>query len=255
MWRVNEPPIAIITGPASGSIYEIGSTVQFTGIFTDEEPLDTHTAYWKFTSLNHIITIEGTVTENGGSGSVSDIYTFLSQGVYEVTLVVIDDKGQSGTANTVNDLPAMVVIYDPEGGFVTGGGWIDSPEGAYEPDPFLSGKASFGFVAKYKKGALEPIGNTEFKFEVAELDFHSTHYEWLVIGGARAIFKGAGTINEEGEYKFKLWAVDGKIPGGGEVDKFRIKIWEEDELGVETVIYDNKEETELGGGQIMIHKG
>jgi hypothetical protein len=70
----------------------------------------------------------------------------------------------------------------------------------------------------------------------------------------KAQFKGTGTINGEGEFKFKLWATDGNLPGGEE-DKFRIKIWEEDELGTEIVIYDNKEETEIDGGSIKIHKG
>jgi hypothetical protein len=85
------------------------------------------------------------------------------------------------------------------------------------------------------------------------LNFHSSNYEWLVISGATAQFKGTGTINNMGEFKFKIWATDGALPGGQGLDKFRIKIWEEDELGVETVIYDNKENTELGGGQIVIH--
>ena len=35
----------------------------------------------------------------------------------------------SGSASTVSEMPAMVVIYDPSAGFVTGGGWINSPAG------------------------------------------------------------------------------------------------------------------------------
>jgi len=174
--------------------------------------------------------------------------------VYTVTLTVTDNDGVSDTINTINDLPAMVVIYDPEGGFVTGGGWISSPEGAYTPDEDLYGKASFGFVAKYKKGTTEPIGNTEFEFEIAGFEFHSTDYEWLLVAGAKAQFKGTGTINDEGEYKFMLWATDGALVQGGGDDAFRIKIWEEDEVKGETVIYDNKVDTELGGGSIVIHK-
>ncbi len=45
------------------------------------------------------------------------------------------------------------MVYDPDDGFVTGGGWIDSPAGACQPDPNLSGKATFGFVSRYKKKA------------------------------------------------------------------------------------------------------
>jgi hypothetical protein len=141
------------------------------------------------------------------------------------------------------------VVHDPSAGFVTGGGWIDSPEGAYAPDPLLTGKATFGFVSKYKKGAQTPEGNTEFVFKAADLNFHSTSYDWLVVnqGGSNAQFKGSGTINGEGDYRFKLWA------GDGEPDTFRIKIWEEDENDNETVIYDNGFDQPIGGGSIVIH--
>lgn len=61
------------------------------------------------------------------------------------------------------------------------------------------------------------------------------------------MFKGVGTINGAGEYKFKIWA------GDGEPDTFRIKIWTEDGGGVETVIYDNGMDQEINGGSIVIH--
>ena len=63
----------------------------------------------------------------------------------------------------------------------------------------------------------------------------------------RERFKGSGTINGMGDYKFMLWA------GDKEPDTFRIKIWEEDEDGVETVVYDNGFNQEIAGGSIVIH--
>lgn len=36
------------------------------------------------------------------------------------------------------------MVYDPTAGFVTGGGWIESPPGAYEANPLAYGTASFG---------------------------------------------------------------------------------------------------------------
>lgn len=150
-----------------------------------------------------------------------------------------------------------ILVAFPVGiGFVTGGGWIISPEGAYADDPELTGKANFGFVSKYKKGASTPDGQTEFVFSTAGLNFHSSDYEWLVVAGARAQFKGTGTINGEGTYRFKLTAIDGQVNGGGGIDKFRIMIW--DDTGI---IYDNKmgepndgdTATEIGGGSIVIH--
>jgi hypothetical protein len=161
-----------------------------------------------------------------------------------------------------------LVIYDPEGGFVTGGGWIMSPEGACQfgaCEYDTTGKASFGFVSKYKPGATEPTGQTEFQFRAGNLNFHSSSYDWLVIAGGRAQYKGVGTINGEGAYKFMLSALDADINASDsfEVDRFRIKIWEQDESGTETVVYDNglgaeldddDATTQIGGGSIVIHK-
>ena len=63
-------------------------------------------------------------------------------------------------------------------------------------DLTLSGKANFGFVSKYKKGAKAPTGQTEFQFQTADLNFHSGSYGRLVVTGSDyARFKGSGTIN------------------------------------------------------------
>jgi len=158
----------------------------------------------------------------------------------------------------VNDVETFIVVYDPSAGFVTGGGWINSPAGAYPANPSLVGKANFGFISKYQKGATTPTGQTEFQFKVADLNFHSSSYEWLVVAGARAQYKGTGTINGQGSYGFMLTANDGQVNGGGGVDKFRIKIWDKNNSGA--VVYDNQigsdddamPSTVLGGGQIVI---
>ena len=93
----------------------------------------------------------------------------------------------------------------------------------------------------------------------SDLNFKSTAYEWLVIAGARAQFKGSGTMNGAGDYGFLLTAIDGQVGGGGGLDRFRIKIWNKQGGGV---IYDNQagksdtgdDATEMGGGSIIIHK-
>jgi hypothetical protein len=168
-------------------------------------------------------------------------------GIYTLELIIAEDTGDERSLSY-----QYILVYEPEGGFVTGGGWIWSPQGAYHPDPTLAGKATFGFVSKYRKGAKEPIGNTEFQFEAGELNFHSAGYEWLVVnkGDSRAQFKGVGTINGEGEYKFMLWAGDGT--GAEGADTFRIKIWWEDAEG-EQVVYDNGTDQAIAGGSIEVH--
>ena len=81
-----------------------------------------------------------------------------------------------------------------------------------------------------------------------------------MVAGARAQFKGTGTINGEGNYGFMLTAIDGDVNGGGGIDKFRIKIWDK---ATDTVVYDNNlggaddanPATALTHGSIKIHKG
>jgi hypothetical protein len=83
-----------------------------------------------------------------------------------------------------------------------------------------------------------------------------------VVAGAKAQFKGWGTINGDGNYAFMLTAIDGQVNGGGGADRFRIKIWDE---ASGTKIYDNQDGTDdtaglvgngtlLQGGSIVIHK-
>jgi M6 family metalloprotease-like protein len=241
------PTVNPITAPLEP--VKVGVPVNFIGTFSDPGTEDTHTIEWDFGD------------DTGTSGTLTPVHPYEDPGVYKITLTVKDDNGGVGS----NEF-RYVVVYDPEGGFVTGGGWIDSPEGAYHPDPTLTGKASFGFVSKYKKGASTPTGKTEFQFHAADLNFHSNEYEWLAIAGRRAMYKGTGTINDDGEYKFLLTAIDGDLKGGDGIGKFRMKIWyeetEEDGNDIEHIVYDNGEDpqngeeevlTELGGGQIVIH--
>lgn len=165
-------------------------------------------------------------------------------GIYDVCV-----NGTDVIPNTGDAECTMLVVYDPSAGFVTGGGWIDSPAGAYKPDESLAGKANFGFVSKYKKGATVPDGNTEFQFKVGNLNFHSTSYDWLVVNkaGMNAQFKGTGTINGSGNYGFMIWATD-NAP-----DTFRISIWNKD--AGDATVYDNGVDQAIGGGSIVVHTG
>lgn len=244
------PVITSIVGPKNP--VQNGTYVSLLSNFTDPGLLDVHSAIFDWgdnTTTDYELDI--------GNRNVTGFHQYNKTGVFTVMLTVFDDDGGNDSKEF-----RYAVIYDSDGGFVTGGGWINSPEGAYTPDPNPTGKANFGFVSKYKKGQQNPTGNTEFQFQVADLNFHSDEYDWLVIAGSKAMYKGTGTINNEGEYKFMISAIDGQINGGDSEDKFRIKIWEEDENGDETLVYDNQIEdpddedptTIIGGGQIKIHK-
>ena len=197
---------------------------------------------------NHEMNYEWDFGDGNTATGVNVSHTFDNPGVYEVTLTVRDDMCYESTDSI------RVVAYVPEGGFVTGGGWIWSRAGTYAPEPNVTGWANFGFVAKYHKGAEVPDGQAELVYHTAGMNFHSTEYDWLVVtGGDTAKFKGRGTINGEGDYKFMIWA------GDGDPDTFRIKIWEETN-GEELVVYDNsrgysdyENGQPIGKGSIIVH--
>lgn len=243
------PTITSVNGLSSDPI-AIGTTVELTSTFTDPGINDTHTAILDWGDGT---TSPGVVTETFGCGTATDSHTYTEAGVHTVTLTITDKDGGSDT-----EIFQYVVVYDPSdpsSGFVTGGGWIDSPAGAYIADPTLTGTANFGFVSKYKKGQSTPTGNTEFQYQIADLNFHSNNYDWLIVAGAKAIYKGNGTINGDGNYGFMIFAIDEKLTPSTDIDMFRINIWDKDDN--DSIVYNNNLDeygTELSGGQIVIHK-
>jgi PKD repeat protein len=245
----NDPPV--ITELLSDlALVPVNTPINFTAKFTDKDLLDTHSAVWTW---GDGVTSNGTIPADDGR-TVSGSHKYATPGIYTVKLTVTDSQGAFDTKS----ITYYIVIYDPNGGFVTGGGWIVSPAGAFVADPQAAGRANFGFVSKYQKGATAPSGHTEFQFQAGNLNFKSTKYEWLTIAGARAQYKGEGTINGTGNYKFILTAIDGQVNGGGGTDKFRIKITN---AVTGAIVYDNQmgmgddgnPTTVLGGGSIVIH--
>ena len=246
------PDITSITCPVDP--FKVLTEVTVSAAYTDPGILDTQTATWSWGDgsdpSSGVVTY---TTGSGGSGTVEGKHTYSTAGLYQVELTVTDKDGGTDTLLST----CYIVVYDPNAGFVTGGGWINSPAGAYYADPSLTGKATFGFVSQYKKGANVPTGNTEFQFHVANMNFKSTSYQWLVVtGGAspRAQYKGFGTINGGGNYGFMLTAVDKKTG-----DLFRIKIWDIDNANA--IVYDNMKgasdldtlTTVIASGSIVIH--
>lgn len=233
------PSSAPLANPGGPYLGPVNTAIAFDGSGSYDAEGDPLTYAWTFS--------------DGSTGTGAEpTHAYAAAGIYEVCLVANDGNLDSDPACT------MAVVYDPSAGFVTGGGWINSPAGAYVADPALAGKATFGFVSKYKKGMTVPEGNTEFQFHAAGLNFKSTSYQWLVVAGANAKFKGVGTINGAGNYGFMLTATDGQVKGGGGIDRFRIKIWDKDD---DAVVYDNEMGAAddsyagdaLGGGSIVIH--
>jgi uncharacterized repeat protein (TIGR01451 family) len=242
----NVNPLVTITAPSDYSVWaitapEFGLAAFVNSSFTDAGTNDTHSCTIDWGDGDGPVT--GTLTETAGSGTCKSIsgnpYTDDGAGIYEVTVTVTDDDNGPGTASVT------VIVYDPSAGFVTGGGWINSLAGYCKKAGCqdAEGRAHFGFVSKYQKGANVPTGQTEFQFQAGDLNFHSGLYEWLIVNkdGTNAQYKGSGTINGVNDaygnpFKFMLWGYDGTKVGG--YDTFRIRIWSEVN-GYEDVIYDN----------------
>jgi hypothetical protein len=230
---LNTAPTADPGGPYLGAV---NTAISFDGSLSSDPENDALTYVWDF----------GDVALGTGAAPT---HSFTAAGVYNVCLTVNDGSLSSTQVCT------LAVVYDPSAGFVTGGGWIDSPAGAYKADESLAGKATFGFMSKYQKGASAPTGNTAFQFDLAGLAFSSQSYDWLVVNqaGTNAQFKGSGLINGAPDpngnaYKFMIWA------GDGSPDTFRIRIWWEDAAG-EQVVYDNGVNQAIGAGNIVVHTG
>jgi hypothetical protein len=191
--------------------------------------------------------------------NVTHVYT--TPGVFTVVATPIDPVAQLPGSPVSFE---FVVVYENTKKFVTGGGQFYSPTGALTADPTAVGKAQFGFISKYKKGVTVPTGKTTFRFEAGDgLKFQSTSYEWLVVAGATAKFKGDGKLNGVSGYKFIVAATDGDLVSGSAagVDKFRIKITNSN--AGNGLVYDNnvcgnsEDDADplvvLTGGKIQIH--
>ncbi len=209
----------------------------------------------KYATINWGDGNEETVSVSGNSVSVP--HTYNKSNIYAPVVTITDACGLVSDSKEYQ----FVVVYDPNGGFVTGGGWINSPLSNL---PYMSngGQANFGFNAKYKNGKneLDQVdGNTTFHLKAGDLNFKSSSHSAmsLVIANHKATYTGEGTINGGGAYEFRVIAIDGDVNSKGAPDYFRIKIWEKGKPSV--VVYDNQygiaenidpsgDNTKLGGG-------
>jgi hypothetical protein len=186
---------------------------------------------------------------NGSFNSATENITalvppFSAPGVYTLCARGTDAVGNVGAAECI-----FLPVYDPNGGFVTGGGSVDSPAGADLANSAAAGPATFGFVSKYLPGASTPSGNVEFQFKAGNLNFRSSSMDWLVVTGQpRAIFRGSGRVNGTTECKFEVDAWDGSFEPGA-VDAFGLKIFSCAEAGDRYSLPAGQ----LKSGSVVIH--
>ncbi len=131
------------------------------------------------------------------NGTLSGAISGLAAGLYPVGVRAVDAAGNWSASST-----ALLVVYDPNGGFATGGGWIIPGGATSETGDLLPGldgtsKANFGFVVKYQNGQTTvPGGNFEFHYNAGDFHLSSTGFQWLVVTNTQwAHFQGQATIN------------------------------------------------------------
>ena len=242
---VAPPAITALTLPTAPVVK--GSSVSLRATFTDINAGDTHVA--------SIDWGDGTVQAvNPATSPIGPVaHTYATAGIYAVTLTVTDSSGLAD-AQTFEH----VIVYDPNGGFVTGGGTISSPAGALVASPNAAGPATFDFSAKLAKGSPVPKGTATYVFGAGDFAFAATAYDWLVVAGPRATFAGSGTVNGTGSYDFLVSLVDGAVTGSAGIDRLRLKAWD---AATGEVVYDTQPgaadgataTTAIVSGTIVIH--
>lgn len=111
------PQIEAITGPADP--VALGNAVSVTVRFVVVGDPTEATVRFIWDDGTETLTAPDTTT------SATATHLYEVPGVYTVLVQVTDAEG-----NVSEGLYEYLVIYDPNGGFVTGGGWIESPAGA-----------------------------------------------------------------------------------------------------------------------------
>jgi hypothetical protein len=219
------------------------------------------------------ITLNSSITDAGGTGpytaeitwgdgqvtnlsnlagpTLTSTHTYTVAGSFAIKVKV--SRGSSFGSSTFSPL----VVFDPNAGSLTGGGWFNSPLGAFPANPSFIGKIHFDADVKFEKKTTQLKGSA--KVSLPGADFKLTTFSWLSIIGSRVQTAGTGTLNGASGYGFLLTGIDGKIDGKKLPDKVRIKIWKQ---STGQIIYDSQMDAPdsaaaalvLGGGNMTIHK-
>jgi probable HAF family extracellular repeat protein len=235
-----------VVWPPSGGIVDLGTFGGPTSMATsandagevvgtaDVAPSEAHAFVW---------------TERSGLVDLNDVTPDKPPGTVLREALEIHESG----AIIVRSSTGPMLLRPTTVGFVTGGGWIDSPPGADFGQPGVSGRAHWGFEARIPDGATKPEGQLRFDLRATGLSFRADAWSWMRISGDEVRLAGTGSLNGVGGYSFVLTAVDGALSGAGKSDdRFRLRISHATTTG-EVVDYDNGLET-LGGGNIVIHR-
>ena len=162
-----------------------------------------------------------TGTFGGTSVNVSaSVAAFATPGLHDLCVRGVDAAGNTSATDCI-----VLAVFDPNGGFATGGGGTSSPAGADLNNPTGTGNVTFGFSAKYLPNSTTPSGDVEFHYNAGSINFKSTSLTVLVVTSEpRAQLQGTGTINGSTSCQFSLDAWQGSFQPGN-TDAFGIRIY------------------------------
>ncbi|MEM8704864.1 MAG: FG-GAP repeat protein [Actinomycetota bacterium] len=242
----NLPEISLITGPSTPQLISDGVTVDVTfgdadgvfddytvdidwGDFDDDDTPGSSTicsaSSGSATSGNPSCEIVQEPTGGAADGQATGSFVYDEPGVYAIEVTITDSSG-----NTDSTLFEFAVVYDPEGGRVSGAGWYWSGPEAYSEEEPWGGPAFFGYRARYRNGDDTPRGRTKLHL-LGEFFFKSTSYDYLIVNDTIAVAEGTGRVGWEHGYRFRVQGID-----NGRLDFFQITIWDDD---TGEVVYDN----------------
>jgi hypothetical protein len=238
----NSEPAVQVTSPADGALFKVGP-VSVTAAFTDRGKFDKHACSIAW-DVGGGLGDSGAISDGGANGTCT-LTRSLSAGVYDTRVFVSDDDGGVGDASV------QFVVYDPNGGFVTGGAQIASATGALRTAPSASGQAGLGFFAKYQKDtSTVPMGELNFELPAGNFNVHSDKYQWIAVAGSKATLRGTALVNQVTGYSFQLEIQDGQLDGSG-LDRLRMKVWQ---TASGVIVYDNGSLANVSSGSIVLHK-
>jgi hypothetical protein len=187
-----------------------GSHVASAEFQVDGGPFDDLAGAFGSDTVNVSLTLPGSATP-----------LLQTPGVHNICVRGTDIAGNIGATTCV-----LFAVYDPNGGFATGGGGANSPAGADLANPSGSGPVTFAFNPKYlPNNPTVPSGDLEFHYNAGNIVFKSTGWDFLVVtNGNRGQAQGTGTINGSTVCKFSLDAWNASFQPGN-VDAFGLTIF------------------------------
>lgn len=199
----------------------VNATSTLTANFTDAGGSGLNTAYYTVDGGTPIFF----ASLNGSAAQATlNLAPFTNAGIHTFCARAQDNAGNIGAYQC-----AMLAVYDPAGGFVTGGGWLQS----------LAGRSIFALVARYQQNQSTPTGH--FQFRNASQHLRSTSLSWLVIAGNTATLRGIGEWNGAPGHTFEVTA------SSANPDSLSLKVWNSSGTLLDLT------PTTLGGGQIIVH--